>query len=63
MNALVRLHYESETENCICVKLPSCGGIVSIHIKCPEHGLYVESIKFHTHPLQVDQINRGRHIA
>jgi hypothetical protein len=61
---VVTMHLEARTEDCICAKLPSCGGVVSARIDCPEHGADSGPIgTFHTHPMQTGGVTRGRHIA
>lgn len=61
--ALVTLHYEADTEDCICEKLSGCGGIVNLEVNCPEHGLESLTARFHTHAVQVNRVNPGVHIS
>lgn len=64
----VTMHLEAKTEACPCPKL-DCGGISTDRIRanCPEHGFNQLTldplVKFHTHPAQVEGVNRGLHIA
>lgn len=57
----VVMHLEVETEDCICPRLDGCGGISATMLNCSEHGSDTRPLVcFHTHPLQVNKVNRGR---
>jgi hypothetical protein len=56
---VVVMHIEAETTECICHKLPGCGGIEHPDIRCSEHGVKAVSSAFHTHAQQINRVNRG----
>lgn len=58
---VVKMHYEVETDQCICPRLRGCGGVKHIVVLCPEHGVDAVQVKFHTHAMQVDRISVGTH--
>jgi hypothetical protein len=62
MGGLRNYHIEPESEACCCEVDPRCGGIIAVHIKCPEHGAGTKPqdlIKTHFHRVQT----RGRAVG
>jgi hypothetical protein len=49
---VARMHLVAWTDSCICEKLDGCGGIENPEVTCPEHGLEVSTVPFHSHHLQ-----------
>lgn len=55
----VVMHLVAQTQECLCPRLPGCGGIEAASVHCPEHGMEIQICRFHTHAQQVNQINEG----